>query len=192
MRHPSCSIASQPFFYKTNPSACAPTGPGSTCRTATSAVWRCSIPQCRRSVRSWPIGRAGLEIVGTEAPGEARSIYTERLVELLAAHSAPLTQCSAERAGQPGDRRPPGSERQSTIWASASSGTNSGSPRRRPPGGAPHRADRTGRTRRGRSRSRRRGRRPRSGRCGTRRARTPRRPPCALASRAGRGSSRPG
>ncbi|GAA2000809.1 hypothetical protein [Microbacterium ulmi] len=78
------------FFYKTNPSACAPTGPGQELSDGDKRGLSLLYPDLGDASVSELVERSarGLEIVGTEAPGEVVSIYTDRLVELLEAHSA--------------------------------------------------------------------------------------------------------
>ena len=77
------------FFYKSNPSACAPTGPGQELSEGDKrGLGLLYPPVADESVSELAEkSQRGLEIVGTEAPGEARSIYLDHLVELLAARS---------------------------------------------------------------------------------------------------------
>ena len=77
------------FFYKSNPSACAPTGPGQDLSDGDKRGLGLLYPAAADESVSELAEKAqrGLEIVGTEAPGEARSIYLDRLVDLLAARS---------------------------------------------------------------------------------------------------------
>jgi hypothetical protein len=78
-----------PFFYKTSPSACAPTGPGLDLSDGDKRGLALLYPSFADDSVSELAERSqrGLEIVGTEAPGETRSIYTDRLIEQLEAHS---------------------------------------------------------------------------------------------------------
>jgi len=78
-----------PFFYKTSPSACAPTGPGQDLSDGDKRGLALLYPPIADDSVSELAERSqrGLEIVGTEAPGEARSVYVDRLIEQLEAHS---------------------------------------------------------------------------------------------------------
>lgn len=77
------------FFYKSNPSACAPTGPGQELSDGDKRGLALLYPPMADESVSELAERSqrGLEILGTEAPGQARSIYADRLVEVLVAHS---------------------------------------------------------------------------------------------------------
>jgi hypothetical protein len=80
-----------PFFYKTNPSACAPTGPGLDLSDGDKRGLRLLYPAGAGEVRELTErSRRGLEILSSEAPGESipRSAYTDRLVDLLADHAS--------------------------------------------------------------------------------------------------------
>lgn len=77
------------FFYKTSPSECAPTGPGTDLSEDDKRGLRLLYPEAQDDVaRLAKQSLRGLELVGSEAPESVGSVYRDRLVELLAAHSA--------------------------------------------------------------------------------------------------------
>lgn len=78
-----------PFFYRTNPSACAPTGPGIDLSDGDKRGLRLLYPEAEEAVAKL-VEQAlnGLEIIGSESLENATSMYNDRLVELLTARSA--------------------------------------------------------------------------------------------------------
>lgn len=76
------------FFYKTNPSTCAPTGNGEDLSEGDIRGLRLLYPEAAEAVAEEAAqSQRGLEIIGTEAPAEAASVFDDRLVELLTAHA---------------------------------------------------------------------------------------------------------
>lgn len=77
------------FFYKSNPSACAPTGPGQDLSEGDKRGLALLYPPTADESVSELAERSqnGLEILGTEAVGGQRSIYADRLIEVLQAHA---------------------------------------------------------------------------------------------------------
>ena len=78
-----------PFFYKSSPSPCAPTGPGHDLsdgdKRGLDLLYPASAEEAARQAEE---AQRGLEIVGSESRGVDSSVYDDRLVELLDARSA--------------------------------------------------------------------------------------------------------
>jgi hypothetical protein len=74
------------FFYKSNPSACAPTGPGQELSEGDKRGLALLYPATADDATSDQAQR-GLEIVSTESVGGPQSVYMDRLVELLETHA---------------------------------------------------------------------------------------------------------
>lgn len=78
-----------PFFYKSSPSACAPTGPGQDLSDGDKRGLGVIYPEAADEVaQQAEQSQRGLEVISTEAPGEGVSVYNDRLVELLEARTA--------------------------------------------------------------------------------------------------------
>lgn len=79
-----------PFFYRSSPSSCAPTGPGLDLSEGDKRGLRLLYPATAGDADLAERSQRGLEVLTTEAPGEgvARSVYTDRLVELLTEHAS--------------------------------------------------------------------------------------------------------
>ena len=77
-----------PFFYKSSPSACAPIGPGTELSDGDKRGLGVLYPGAPEAAQEMAEkSQRGLDILSTEAPGEVRSVYSDRLLELLAAHT---------------------------------------------------------------------------------------------------------
>lgn len=77
------------FFYKTNPSPCAPTGSGVDLSEGDKRGLRLLYPDSAEAVTEMAEqSLRGLELVGSEGTVDARSVYSDRLVELLTARAA--------------------------------------------------------------------------------------------------------
>ncbi|MET0828529.1 MAG: hypothetical protein ABWY26_03340 [Microbacterium sp.] len=77
-----------PFFYKSSPSACAPTGPGQDLSDGDKRGLDLLYPASAEEVaRQAEQAQRGLELVGSESRGADASVYDDRLLELLDARS---------------------------------------------------------------------------------------------------------
>jgi hypothetical protein len=78
-----------PFFYKSSPSACAPTGSGQVLSDGDKRGLNLLYPQTEEAVRaSADQALQGLELIATESPVQERSAYEDRLIDLLNQHAA--------------------------------------------------------------------------------------------------------
>lgn len=77
------------FFYKTNPSLCAPVGPGIDLSDGDKRGLGLLYPKAPEAVQAIAEqSLRGLEIVGSEGAADGTSVYSDRLVELLTARAA--------------------------------------------------------------------------------------------------------
>lgn len=78
-----------PFFYKSSPSACAPAGPGHDLSAGDKRGLHLLYPEAAEEVAKMAEqSLRGLEIVSSESQRNSTSVFNDRLVELLTAHSA--------------------------------------------------------------------------------------------------------